>query len=365
MQLPWSKSNEGLIGIDLGASALKLVELIKKGDDYIVQSQAIVSMPRDTFVENEVLDSMLFADTMATLIEQANVASSRVAIAIGGSALFNKTIQLPYADEFDLELTIRETASEYIPFAIDEVYLDFAIQGVREDDPDNMDVVLVACKRELVDDLQLLLMDAGLELAVVDCSVYALENAAGLAASIAEKAALESKADEAEDEEDDYGEEEPTATALVNIGAHMMNVNIMANGRSLFVRDHYFGSERLTQMINEERNCGFAKAEQAKLQGDVPQPLRDQFADELESELMRSIDFFASTYSDLSMGKVLLTGGGSLLSGLTDALGERLAIDTELLDLGLVLKDSDGNGLVGGGSMTVAVGLALRAMDDD
>jgi len=361
MQLPWSQPRGGLIGIDLGSSALKLVELVRVKDGYQIQSQAMVPMPRDTLVENEVLDSTLFSDTMATLIAEANASSSRVAIAIGGSALFNKTIQFPYADEFDLELTIRETASEYIPFDLDEVYLDFAIQGVREDDPDTIDVVLVACKRELVDDLQLLLMDAGLDLAVVDCAVFALENAAGLASSVA----VESSESKHGDAETDFDDDEATATALVNVGAHMLNVNIVFGGRSLFVRDHYFGSERLTQMINEERGCGFSNAEQAKLRGDIPQALHDQFVDELESELMRSIDFFASTYSDISMGKVLLTGGGALLSGLTASLGKRLAIKTEVLDLASVLKDSDGNGLVGGASMTVAVGLALRALDHD
>jgi len=362
MQMPWSPPSGGLIGIDLGSSALKLVELAKVDGGYQIQAQAVVPMPRDTLVENEVLDSMLFAETMATLIAEANTASSRVAIAIGGSALFNKTIQIPYADEFDLELTIRETASEYIPFALDEVYLDFAIQGVCEDDPESMNVALVACKREIIDDLQLLLIDAGLEMAVVDCAVFALENAADLAASLAEDAAPEAvKGDD--DEAEMEAEEEPTATALVNIGAHMMNVNIMLGGRSLFVRDHYFGSERLTQMINEAQNCGFDCAEQAKLRGDIPQALYDKFVDELESELMRSFDFFASTYSDILMGKVLLTGGGAHLSSLASALGDRLSIATEVLDLASVLKDADGNVLFGGTGMTIAVGLAMRAFD--
>ncbi|MDX8414187.1 MAG: type IV pilus assembly protein PilM [Mariprofundales bacterium] len=363
MQLPWSPPSGGLIGIDLGSSSLKLVELVKVDGSYHILSQAEVAMPRDTLVENEVLDSMMFADTVATLIAAANTSASRVAIAIGGSALFNKTIQIPYADEFDLELTIRETASGYIPFALDEVYLDFAIQGVCEDDPESIDVVLVACKREIVDDLQLLLMDAGLDMVVVDCAVFALENAAALAESMVVEGDEQNSGDAAESDEDD--DEEMTATALVNVGAHMMNVNIVMGGRSLFVRDHYFGSERLTQMILEERKCGFVAAEKAKLGGDVPEGLQDQFVDELESELMRSIDFFASTYSDLVMGKVLLTGGGAKLSGLAAALGERLSIETDVLNLASVLKDADGNPLVGGTSMTVAVGLALRALDHD
>jgi len=364
MQMPWSPPSGGLIGIDLGSSSLKLVELVKVDGGYQILSQAEVAMPRDTLVENEVLDSMLFAETVATLIAEANTSATRVAIAIGGSALFNKTIQIPYADEFDLELTIRETASGYIPFALDEVYLDFAIQGVCEDDPESIDVVLVACKREIVDDLQLLLMDVGLDMAVVDCAVFALENAATLAESMVVEGDGQSSGDDAESD-DEGDDEEMTATALVNVGAHMMNVNIVMGGRSLFVRDHYFGSERLTQMILEARNCGFAAAEQAKLSGDIPQELQDQFVDELESELMRSIDFFTSTYSDLLMGKVLLTGGGAKLSGIAAALGERLSLETATLDLSAVLNDADGNALAGGASMTVAVGLALRALDHD
>ena len=365
MRFPWSKPSGGLIGIDVGSSALKLVELEQQADGgYQIRAQAEVPMPRDAFVENEVLDGMLFSDALATLIAEADTSASRVAIAIGGSALFNKTIQLPYTEEFDLELTIHDIASEYIPFAIDEVYLDFAIQGVREDDPESMDVVLVACKRELVDDLQLALMDAGLELAVVDCSVFALENAVELGALLAERAAASERKKRDDEEDLPEDEVEPTATVLVNLGAHMMNVNIVFEGRSLFVRDQYFGSERLTQLISEAQGGGFVAAEQAKLRGDVPQELRDQFADELEFELMRSIDFFASTYSDITMGKVLLTGGGAKLSGLAEALGTRLSMETELFDLAPLLRDGEGKGLVGGASMTIATGLALRAMDD-
>ncbi len=357
MRFPWSPRRDSVIGIDLGTSVLKLVLLAKRGDGYEVQAQAIAPVPRDTIVENEVLDSAVFTDTLASLLDDAGVRPSRVAIAIGGSALFNKTIQLPYAEEFDLEPEIENIAGEHVPFPMDDVYLDFAIQGVNEDNPELMDVVLVACKRDLVDDLQLLLLDAGLELAVVDCAVYALQNAASLLLGVSE-----SQEEEDADESDDESEE--GAVALVNVGAHMTNVNIVFKGRSLFVRDHYFGAGRLTQMINEELGCGFLKAEQAKLAGDIPDSLRDSFFDELESEVMRSLDFFSSLFPDHSVDKVMVTGGGALLSGLVEALRERLSMDVELLDLSSLLHDAEDRPLLGGPRMTVAVGLALRTFDE-
>ncbi|MDX8408514.1 MAG: type IV pilus assembly protein PilM [Mariprofundales bacterium] len=356
MRLPQLSSGDtGLVGIDLGATTIKLVELAQSDAGFEVAAYASVPMPRDTMVENEVLDSMLFADAVAELIDQAQPSTNRVAIAIGGSSVFNKIISLPYAEEFDLELTIQATAAEYIPFALDEVYLDFFILGPQEDEPDTMDVVLVACKREVVDDLQLVLLDAGLELAVVDCAPFALENAAELVLN-GEKAA--------QDDEDDGGdEEEASVVALVNIGAQMMNVNIVRDGKSQFVRDHFFGGERLTLLLQEASNISYVKAEQEKLAGAaIPDEVRDQFLDELEAEIMRSIDIYTSAHADYPVNRILLTGGAALLPGLVDAMQDRLGVDAvTLLDTGSSLIFSDDDGFTCGAEMTTAVGLALRA----
>lgn len=355
MRFPWSPPSTPLVGIDLGTSALKLVALGREGGRLVVRSHAMVDLPRDTIVENEVLDSRQFTDTLTALTEQAGVGDARAAIAIGGSALFHKSIQLPYADEFDLEPTIQEIAAEHVPFPMEEVYLDFAIQGGNEENPELMDVVLVACKRDIVDDLQLLLLDAGLELAVVDCAVYALQNAAMLA--------LAEGAEAAEEVEEEPQEGEPPAVVLVNIGAHMTNVNVVGGVRSLFVRDHYFGGEQLTTMIHEECGCGFSTAERRKLAGEIPAGLADRFFDALEAEVMRSVDFFSSLFPDRSIGKALVTGGGALLPGLPEAMAERLKMEVALFDPAAVLRDAAGKPLAGGARMTLAAGLALRALD--
>ncbi len=356
MRVPlFSGGDTGLVGIDLGATTLKLVELAQTNDGVRVAAHASVPMPRDTMVENEVLDSTLFADAVAELVDQAHPSTHRVAIAIGGSSVFNKIIPLPYAEEFDLELTIQTTAADYIPFALDEVYLDFFILGPQEDDPETMDVVLVACKRDVVDDLQLALLDAGLELAVMDCAPFALENAAELVLNGAK---------DVQDDDDDDGmdEEEVSVVALVNIGAQMMNVNILRDGKSQFVRDHFFGGERLTMLLQEASNISYVKAEQEKLAGAVSDEARAQFLDELEAEIMRSIDIYTSAHSDYPVNRILLTGGAALLPGLIDAMHDRLGVESvELLDTGSVLTFSDGDGFACGAQMTTAVGLALRA----
>ncbi|MDQ6951070.1 MAG: type IV pilus assembly protein PilM [Mariprofundales bacterium] len=355
MKFPMLTSDTtGLIGIDLGTSSLKLVELAKSADGFEVVAHAQVPMPRDCLVENEVVDSILFADALTALMEAAQPTSNQAAIAIAGSALFNMTISLPYAEEFDLELTIHEVAAEYIPFAIEDVYLDFFIQGPREDDPDTMDVVLVACRREVVDDLQLALLDAGLDLALVDGALFALANTLELAP----------KEDASAEDDSVRDEDGAPVEVLINIGAQMMNVNIMREGRSWLVRDYFFGGERLTNLMQEELHIGFAKAEAAKLHGQISDDVRTQFLDELASEVMRAIDIYATDHGDWPVSCVILTGGVALLPGLVEAMQDRLGVEqVSLWDVGEHLHFVGCERFVSGAQMTMATGLALRAFD--
>jgi len=170
--------NEGLVAIDISSTGVKLVELARVRSGYELKSMAIVPLPRDAIVENTVIDSMAVSQALLDVLDEAQPSTRKVVIAVSGNAVIIKTITMPTVTEFELEAQIEFEADQHVPYDIDDVYLDFQILGPSAEDIEQIDVVLVACKREIVDDYQLVLSEAGLESKCVDCAVFALENAA-------------------------------------------------------------------------------------------------------------------------------------------------------------------------------------------
>ncbi|MFC1626554.1 type IV pilus biogenesis protein PilM, partial [Pseudomonadota bacterium] len=166
----FSRTGEPLIGIDISASGIKLIELAGSRGGYELKSMAIVPLPRDAIVENTVIDSMAVSQGLLDAIEIARPSTRKAAIAVSGNAVIIKTVTMPTATEFELEAQIEFEADQHVPYDIDDVYLDFEILGEVPDSPDEMEVVLAACKREVVDDYQLVLSEAGIEAKCVDCA---------------------------------------------------------------------------------------------------------------------------------------------------------------------------------------------------
>lgn len=355
----FSRKNEGLVAIDISSTGIKLVELSSARSGYALKSMAVAPLPRDAIVENTVIDSMAVSQALLDVIEEAKPSTRNVAIAVSGNAVIIKSIMMPTSTEFELESEIEFEADQHVPYDIEDVYLDFQILGQDPDDMMQMEVVLVACKREVVDDYQLVLSEAGLEAKCVDCAVFALENAAE-ASGLLEN----DSAEEAYDGDGEY------AVALVNIGANLTNVNILKNGQMAFVRDQFYGGQNLTEEIQKEHNLSYQAAEDMKKEAfeDVSAEALERFYVGLTSELVRSLDFYAANHADSPVQRLYLSGGTALVPNIAEELEQRLGIATEVVNPFANLKINKKKFNQAyldkiAPMMVVPVGLALRSFD--
>ena len=361
----FSRKTEPVMGIDISASAIKLIELSHGKKGYELKAFAHVPLPRDAIVENTVIDSIAVSQALLDALEQAKTSTRNAAIAVSGNAVIIKVIQVPTTTEFELESQIEFEADQHVPFEIEDVYLDFQILGETEEDPENMDVVLVACKREIIDDYQLVLSEAGLNTTCVDCSVFAIENAVE-ETGIFTQDTTELDAAEAIDGE----AEETSAYALVNIGANIININIMRDGQMAFVRDQFYGGQNLTEAIQKAHAISFSAAERMKKENleQVDPNVLEEFFSNLSAEIGRSLDFYGANNAEYPVQKLLLSGGCALIKDIDVELDQRLGIETRVLNPfdGITInpKKFDAEEIKAIGPMLmVPVGLAMRGFD--
>ena len=361
----FSRKKDAVMGVDISATAVKLVELSKKKKGYALKGFANIPLPRDAIVENTVIDSIAVSQALLDAVEVSGSKTKHVAIAVSGNAVIIKVIQVPTTTEFDLEAQITFEADQHVPFDIEDVYLDFQILGSSEDNPEMMDVVLVACKREIVDDYQLVLSEAGLETSCVDCSVFTIENAAEeLGVLSADSTELD--AAEALDGEIEGG----GATALINIGANIINVNILKEGQMAFVRDQFYGGQNLTEAIQKAHAVSFNAAEEMKKNNfsEVDPNVIEEFYSNLSSEIGRSLDFYGANNAEYPVQTIMLSGGCALIPDIDVELYQRLGIETRIIDPFENIEIPDQQFDVDemhkiGPMMLVPVGLAMRGFD--
>ncbi len=361
----FSRKKDAVVGVDISATAIKLIELEKKKSGYRLKAFANIPLPRDAIVENTVIDSIAVSQALLDAVEESGTKVKNVAIAVSGNALIIKTIQVPTTTEFELEAQISFEADQHVPFDIEDVYSDFQILGVNEDDPEVMDVVLVACKREVVDDYQLVLSEAGLITTCVDCAVFAIENAAE-ELGLLDVSSIELDAAEALDSDSEEG----GAVALVNIGANIINVNILCNGKMMFVRDQFYGGQNLTELIQKAHAISFSAAEEMKKQSIamVDSNVIAEFYDNLGSEISRSLDFYSANNTEDPVQSIMLSGGCALLPNIDLELYNRLGIEVRIFNPFEYIEVSP-QGLdieavrAIGPMMVVPVGLAMRSFD--
>ncbi len=354
----FSAESRDLMAIDISSTGVKLVELTRSRGGYALKSFAIVPLPRDAIVENMIIDSMAVSQALVDALEQAKPSTRQVALAVSGNAVIIKNISLPTMTEFMLEAEIEIEADQHVPYDIEEVYLDFQILGEQADEPGQMDVVLAACKREIVDDYQLVLSEAGLTTKCVDCAVFALENASEMMGAIPKP------------NKDIPDGEEDQAIGLINVGANLINVNIIKNGKMAFVRDQFYGGQNLTEEIQKEHNISYQAAETMKKERfhEVNPEAVDRFYVGLTSEIVRSLDFYAANHGDHPVQHLSISGGSALIPDIAIEIEQRLGISASVANpfdhIKVHKRRFDGDYLKQiGPMMVVPIGLALRSFD--
>ncbi len=348
-------SKKDIVGIDIGTSAVKMVRLRESHGVYHLQNIGIVPLAPETIIDNAIMDSPAIVAVIKGMLESMKVKSKRVATSVSGHSVIIRKINLPLMTEAELESSIQWEAEQYIPFDVSEVNIDFQIIGPDAKDPAQMNVVLVAAKKEFVNDYVAVFTDAGLEPVVMDIDCFALENMFDY----------------------NYGFVDGEVIALIDLGASATSVNILRGSTSVFTRDIQSGSSLLSHELQKKLALSRDDAERAKLGesnlADVdPDAVEGVLTDATESliqEVQRSLDFFSATSSEERISKVYLTGGIAASRRMLEALQRRLDIEVESINpfrnITINEKVFDRDYLDAVSSMfAVATGLAMRKVGD-
>lgn len=343
-----------IVGVDIGSHSIKLVQLRESKGVYHLVSVGIAPLPPEAIVDGAIMDSSTVVEVIGNLVQSLKLKTKAVATSISGHSVIIRKIQLPIMTEEEMEASIQWEAEQYIPFEISEVNIDFQILGPDPKDPSQMNVILVAAKKDFVNDYVAVFSECGLAPTVMDIDCFAMENA------------FESNHEINEDE----------VVALVNMGSSAMNVNVLKEGVSVFTRDITVGGNMFNEELQKRLGLSEEDAESVKLGGTLDgvekSSIDEVLADATENllqEVQRSLDFFSATSSDDKIQRVFITGGVSRFPNVQTLLQERLGINVEILNpFNQVVFDEkqfdteyiDAIGPL----MSVAVGLAMRRLGD-
>lgn len=350
-----SKKSASLLGLDISSTSVKLLEISRSGDRYRVESYGVEPLPPNAVVEKVINDIEGVGEAIGRLVARAKPSTKLAAVAVAGSSVITKIIEMDAAlNEDEMEQQIRIEADQYIPYPLDEVSLDFEVQGPVQGNPDRAEVLIAASRTENVDLRRDALQIGGLTAKVVDVEAYAMERAYGLV-----KPQIEG---------DDEGEQ---TIAVVDVGATMTTLNVLRAGRIIYTREQLFGGKQLTEEIQRRYGLSFEEAGLAKKQGGLPDDYESEvlepFKEAIVQQITRSIQFFfsASQYSDVN--HIVLAGGTASIPGLSDLvqakIGTPAIIANPFVNMALSSKVSAAAITNDAPALMIACGLAMRSFD--
>lgn len=349
----FKRANTSMVGVDIGSSSVKAVELRGKSGDLQLVSLGYQSLEPDSVVDGQIMELNSVSNAISSIFNEHKIKTSKVAAGVNGHSVIVKNIVLPQMSSEELQESFAWHAEEHIPFDITDVTLDYHVTGSTDE---ALHVLLAACKRDKVANLKQAIQLAGKQPAVIEVDAFALQNCYEM----------------------NYDPQPNHVVALLNIGAGTTNINILNGSRSVFTRDASFGGNQYTSLLQKELGLTFEQAEQVKRGMPLPEaaadrnitPILETVSDILALEIQKTMDFYRATVEDggMAVEKILISGGGSKLKGLVDFLSRRFEIPVEIFDPFRKIKvDARGfdpeymREVVP--EMAIAVGLALRGVD--
>jgi type IV pilus assembly protein PilM len=348
MKLPFLSSEDLVVGIDIGSHAIKVCHLKRTDKAYAVVNLGSATLPEDAVDDGTLNDPEAVGEIIGDLFKSLKIKNKKVGFSISGYSVIVKKVNLTVMTEEELEEHIQAEAEQYIPFDIEDVYLDFQDLKTNKGDNDRTDVMLVAAKKEIVDDYLEMLENLNLKPVIVDVDGFALENTY------------------------EYNYPKDENVALVDIGASKMNINIISRGISVVARDIVVGSRQLTEQIQATFDIEFEEAEALKL-GHIPaEEKQEEIADIFSStctqwvlEIKKAIDLYQANHPDAPLSQLVLSGGGAKVSGLVDYLANETDLPVKLFNpfgnMTVNSKKIDPDYLNSvGPEMAIATGIAIR-----
>jgi type IV pilus assembly protein PilM len=347
---------KSLVGLDIGSSAVKAVELKPAGKGYKVTAFGSEPIPPDSIVDGAIIDSAAVADAIRRLFDINKIQTKEVCASLSGNAVIVKKITLPVMTDAELAESIYWEAEQYIPFDIQDVNLDYQIldPGDAANGKATMEVLLVAAKKEKIADYTGVIEQAGRSAVVVDVDAFALQNAF----------------------EVNYGIEPGQVVVLLNAGASATNINILQGDQSVFTRDISIGGNAYTEALQKELNLPFEEADRLKRGEPVDgvtyedaRPVLRAVSENVMLEIQKTFDFFKATAASDRIDRIIVSGGAAKEEGFLEMLPDRFDTPVELFDpFKTVAFDAKrfGVDVVSdiAPTVAVAVGLALRRAAD-
>jgi type IV pilus assembly protein PilM len=346
---------KSVVGLDIGSSAVKAVELKATGNSYRVAAFGSQPVPPDSIVDGAIIDAGAVADAIRRLFEGNKAFKAKdVCASLSGNAVIVKKITLPVMTQAELDESIYWEAEQYIPFDVQDVNLDYQIldPGTGPESRGSMEVLLVAAKKDKIGDYTGVIAQAGRTAVVVDVDAFALQNAY----------------------ETNYGLDPGQVVVLLNAGASAINVNIIHGDQSVFTRDVSIGGNAYTEALQKDLDLPYEAAEQLKKGIPVDGATFEEakhvlraITDNVLLEVQKTFDFFKATASSDHIDKIVVSGGASRVEGFYEMLAERFGTPVEEFDpFKTITWDQKIEADVAEAASTgaVAVGLALRRVGD-
>jgi type IV pilus assembly protein PilM len=350
------------IGVDIGTTGVKMIQLKETRHrgilGYALQSFGMKPLPPEAIVDGALMNSTAIVQAIQELLTELKIKVKDVAIGVSGHSVIIKKISMPRMSQEELEESIQWEAEQYIPFDVKDVNIDTQIlSSDPNDQTGQMDVLLVAAKKDMINDYTTVVSEAGLNPVVVDVDAFAVQNMFSI----------------------NYDVPERETVVLINAGASVVNINILNNGITVFTRDVTIGGNQFTEEIQKQLNVSYEEAEALKIgggQGDaesvVPQDVErvmGQVAEQVAGEIQRSLDFYAGTAAEAHFSRVFLSGGTAKVPALFRTIESRVGVPVEIVNpfknIEIDNKRFDPDFIMDVAPMAaVAVGLALRRPGD-
>ncbi|MFQ5469030.1 MAG: pilus assembly protein PilM [Gammaproteobacteria bacterium] len=350
----FKKALAPLIGLDISSTAVKLLELNVSGGRYKVERYAVVPLPPDAVTEKTINDVEAVGAAVKRAVDRAGTRTKTACVAVAGSEVITKMISMP-ANLSDDEMAdqINFEADQYIPYPLDEVNLDFEIQGPTENSEEMVDVLLAASRSENVDMRVAALELAGLGAKIVDVEAFAMESAFTFLGS----------------EISDEGQDK--VVAVIDVGATMTTLNVINDYKIIYTREQLFGGKQLTEEIQRRYGLSYEEAGFAKKQGGLPDNYEPEvltpFKEALAQQVSRSLQFFFSSSEYNTVDHIVIAGGCASIVGIDDLIEDKLGMTTTIANpfvnmsyssnINTDALNSDAPALM------IACGLAMRRFD--
>ncbi|MBS3757384.1 MAG: type IV pilus assembly protein PilM [Desulfobacterales bacterium] len=341
-----------LIGLDIGSRAIKAAEVVETKNGWELKKFGSIDIEPGAIEEGVIKNPDVLSNAINQLFDLYSFRKKTVAISIGGYSVIVKNINIQKMPEEQLADSLNFEAEQYIPFDINDVNIDFQLLGENEQNPNQMNVLLVAAKKDMVSDYINLIDNAQLNLCIIDIDAFALQNIY----------------------EANYGEQGENV-ALIDIGASKTSINILKGNTSVFLRDVSFGCAQITEKIASIANCSLAEAETIRQQEEPDKISPENLAQVVSSvvndwcdEIVRALDFFKSTNPDEEMRQIVLSGGGANIKEFRELLAMQTSAEVSVINpfknFSISSNQNDTYLKQIAPQAAIAMGLALRRVDD-